>query len=114
VSLDLLAGNFLRLAATYGSSHCGGQYQSVTGAAGRLAGATMQVYPATLPLGLLDPRFAFPWQPDSIASCSAVPRQPLQHGQQLPPVIESADVVVSQAAACDDWIASRIVAAGHL
>jgi hypothetical protein len=38
----------------------------------------------------------------------------MQHGEQLPPVIESADVVVSQAAACDDWIASTIIATGHL
>jgi hypothetical protein len=43
-SLGLLAGTFLRLAATCGSSRCGGQHQSVTDAAG-LAGARMQVHP---------------------------------------------------------------------
>ena len=43
-----------------------------------------------------------------------VPRQPLQHGQQLPPGMNSASVVVSQAAGCDEWIASTIVAPGVL
>jgi hypothetical protein len=115
VLLDLLAGTFLRLAATYGSSHRGGQHQSVTGAAGRLPGARMQVHPTNLSLDLVDLAFAVPSPPGSIASCSASGGSHCSVASSSPPVIDSAYVVwVSQAAACEDWIASTIVATGCL
>jgi hypothetical protein len=50
VSLGLLAGTFLRLAASCGSSHCGGQHQSVTGSAGRRAGRQDAGTPGDLPV----------------------------------------------------------------
>jgi hypothetical protein len=50
VSLGLLAGTFLRLAASCGSSHCGGQHQSVLARQFVAPGARMQVHPAILPV----------------------------------------------------------------
>jgi hypothetical protein len=71
----------------------------------------MQAHPAP-PLDPADPAFAV-LATGLHRQLLGVPRQPLQHGEQLPPFIDSAYVVVSQAAAYDDWIASTIVATGR-
>ena len=72
LSLGLLAGTFLRLAATYGSSHTAAANISRLPARRVVSpGARMQVHPTNLPLDLVDLAFAVPSPPDSIASCSA-------------------------------------------
>jgi hypothetical protein len=90
------------LAATYGSSHTAAANISRLPARRVISpGARMQV-PTNLPLTSStsrsqDPHHRTPSPPDSIATglhrqLLRVPRQPLQHGQQLPPVIDSAYV----------------------
>jgi hypothetical protein len=65
VSLGLLAGTFLRLAAMYGSSHTAAANISRLPARRVVSpGAGMQVHPTNLPLDLVDLAFAVPSPPD--------------------------------------------------
>ena len=92
-SLGLLAGDLPELGSHVRELPGGGQHRSVTGAAGRLVGRSRCRYtPAALPLDLVDPAFAAPSQPGSVASCSASGGSPAD-GQQTPTVIDSAFAV---------------------
>jgi hypothetical protein len=112
VSLGLLAETFLRLAARTEAHTAAASISRLPARRVVSPGARRQVYPAALPLG------SWPHVRSTLATGLhrqlLGAEQPLQHGQQLPPVIDPADVVVSQAAGYDDWIATTIVATGRL
>src|SRR4029453_4132462 len=82
----------------------------MTGAAGRLVGRQDAGTPGRLALDLVDPAFAVPSQPGSVASCSGARGSRCSMASRSPPVIDSACAVVSQAAGCEDWMATTIVA----